>query len=118
MRPRGAGLALQRDRRKQDLLLASQLARGQVVGAFDELADRADVVVDRVVRVRMWLSNPLAWTAGSVAGALMLGVALRRVRGGGVLRWAWLAWKFWRSAGPVLALYRTSVVRRQADRRS
>jgi hypothetical protein len=108
MMQRASGPALQRSRRKQDLLLASQLARGQAVVAFDEIADRADLVVYRVVRVRMWLSSPLVWAAGSAVGGLMLAVTLRRARAVNVLRWGWLAWRLWRSAGPVLAHYRAA----------
>ncbi len=99
---------LQRSRRKQDLLLASQLARGQVVGAFDELADRADLIAYRVVRIRVWLSSPLVLTVGSAVGALVLGVALRRVRAVRMLRWSWRAWRLWRSAAPALVLLRAT----------
>ena len=108
MTPRSAGPTLQRNRRKQDLLLASQLARGQAVGAFDELAGRADAVAYCVARIRTWLSSPLAWTAGSAAGALVLAVALRRVRAARLLRWGWLAWRLWRSVGPALARHRAT----------
>lgn len=108
MRPGGSGRALQRNPRKSDLLLASQLARGQALGAFDELTDRADAVADRVARVGRWLSNPLLWTAGSIAGVLVLRVALRRFPNGRVLRWAGLAWRIWRSTRPVLRRDRTT----------
>jgi hypothetical protein len=109
---------VQRSRRKEDLLLASQLARGQTIGAFDELAQRADAVADRVVRIRAWLSSPLALTAGSAAGALVLGVALRRVRAARLLRWGVLGWRMWRSAGPALALYRAAGQGRPGHRSS
>lgn len=98
---------LQRGLRKQDLLLASRMARGQALLAFDELAQRADLVADRVVKVRMWLSSPSAWVAGA-AGAMVLGVTLRRLRAVRVLRWSWLAWRLWRSAGPALLRYRAA----------
>jgi hypothetical protein len=100
--------ALQRSRRKQDLLLASQLARGAAVDAFDELADRVDGVAYRVVRVRVWLASPLVWTAGSAVGGLALALALRRARAVRLLRWGWLAWRLWRSAAPALARYRAA----------
>jgi hypothetical protein len=96
----------QREQRKQNLLLASRLARGQVIVAFDEVGERADMVAYRVARVRAWLSSPLVWTAGSALGGLVLAVALRRVRIVRLLRWGWLGWRFWRGAAPVLARYR------------
>jgi len=93
---------LQRSSRKQDLLLASWLARGEAAGAFHELADRADAVAERVASIRAWLSNP--WVAAAcVTGALAIGVGLRRVRAVRVLRWGWLAWRLWRSAAPAVA---------------
>jgi len=99
-----AARALPRRQRKHNLLLASQLARGQVVGAFDDLAGRADAVAYRVLQVRAWLSSPLAWMVGGVAVTLAMRVTLRR---GGrtlrLLRWGWLAW---RVAAPALASYR------------
>ena len=92
---------LRRSARKQDLLLASWLARGEAVGALHELADRADAVADRVARIRRWLSNP--WVAATcVTGALAIGVGLRRVRAVRALRWGWLAWRLWRSAAPAV----------------
>jgi hypothetical protein len=89
----------QRDRRKQDLLLASRLARGQMLGAVAELGDRADAIADRVQRWRRWLSSPLVWAAGG-AGVLVLGVARHRVRAESVLRWGWLAWRLRRALVP------------------
>lgn len=116
MRALGPDPARQHARRKQDLLLASQLARGLAAGAVDELADRADLIVGGVERVRMWLSSPLVLTAGPLAAALLLGFALRRGDRGPVLRWAWLAWKLWRNAGPLLALLWPLRPRSPADR--
>jgi hypothetical protein len=104
--PQAVDPARQREQRKQNLLLASRLARGQAVVALDELGGRADAVAYRVARVRAWLSSPLVWTAGSAVGALVLTAKLRRVRIVRVLRWGWLAWGFWRKAAPVLARYR------------
>ena len=98
--------ARQRALRKQDLLLASQLARGQALGAFDELADRADAFALRVARLRVWLADPRTWVAGSAAGGLVLAVALRRGRARRWLRWgrrAWALWRAWRMARPLLA---------------
>jgi hypothetical protein len=100
--------ALRRSRRKQDLLLASGLARGQAVGAFDEIADRADRFADRVLRVGTWLSSPTAAAAGAATASLLLAVVLRRVRIVRMLRWAWLARSLWRSAAPVLARFQAT----------
>jgi hypothetical protein len=100
----------QRDLRKEDLLLASRLARGQVMGAVAELGEGADAIADRVQQLRRWLSSPWVWAAGG-AGALVLGVALRRVSAVSVLRWGWLALRLWRAAVPALRApvhYRTT----------
>ena len=112
MTMQGAGPALRRSQRKQDLLLASQLARGQAVGAFNELAGRADAVVHRVQQLRAWFSSPLVWMAGSALGTVALRAGLRR-RGRTLrlVRWGWLAWRVWRvwrSAAPALARYRAA----------
>jgi 5,10-methenyltetrahydromethanopterin hydrogenase len=106
MTPGAVDPTQQREQRKQNLLLASRLARGQAVIALDELGGRADAVAYRVARVHAWLSSPLVWTAGSAVAAVVLAATLRRVRIVRVLRWSWLAWGFWRSAAPVLARYR------------
>jgi hypothetical protein len=106
-----AHTSLQRSRRKEDLLLASTLARGQVVRSFDELAAQADWVADRVVSVRRWLSNPLAWMLGSAAGAIALGATLRQVRVRQVLRWSWLAWRLYGSVN------RRAILRSSSDPR-
>jgi hypothetical protein len=108
MTQRAPDPTLQRSRRKQDLLLASQLARDQAAGAFDELADRADGVALRVAQVRAWLSSPQARTVATIAGALVLTVALRGVRALRLLRWSWLAIGLWRSAAPALARFRAA----------
>ena len=97
MRPRTSGEALQRSLRKQDLLLASALARGQVMGSFNELAEQADGIVARIDAVRQWLSNPLLWVVGGTAAVAMLAVASRRGKAlrmvGAALRWGLLAWR-------------------------
>lgn len=98
----------QRDQRKQDLLLASQLARGQVIASVNDLSGRADRVARRVLQVRLWLSSPLGLAAGGAAAALVLGVARRRARSLRLLRWGWLAWRLWRGAAPALARYRNA----------
>jgi hypothetical protein len=100
-------MTTQHSLRKQDLLLASRLARGQVLGAFTELGDRADVIAGRVEMLRQWLSNPWVWATSSAA-VLMLGVVLRRAGAVNMLRWGWLAWRLWRGAAPALVRYRNT----------
>ena len=101
--------ASQRSLRKQDLLLASALARGQAVGAFDELAGRADAVALRVLRVRSWLSDPRVWVAGSAVGGLLFAGVLRRAPARRWLRWGWWAWRLWHRAAPLLARRRVAI---------
>lgn len=96
-----------RSQRKQDLLLASQLARGQVLLAVDDLAERADALALRLARVRLWLGRPLVWAALGSALALALHTRRRRARRSPrsrllrwvrLLRWGWLAWRTWHAA--------------------
>lgn len=101
-----------RERRKQDLLLASRLLRVQAVVAADQLAERADRWAERVAQVRALASSPAVRLAGVALLAVMLGRALRRrpsatvaARAGWssrLVRWGWLGWRAWRIAGPVL----------------
>lgn len=83
-----------RTRRKQDLLLASALMREQTQASVDDLGDRADGLVHRVLAVRVWLSQPAVLAAAS-AGAAFFATAGRQGRGRlwRGLRWAWLAWR-------------------------
>jgi hypothetical protein len=106
MTPRAPGASRRRDLHKQDLLLASRLARGQALGAFDELADRADRVAARVAGARAWLSSPLGLVAGSMFGVVALTLAPRRLRGVRLMRWGLLAWRLWRITGPARARWR------------
>jgi hypothetical protein len=92
--------AIPREVRKRNLVLASQLARGQVVLAFDQIGQRADSAAHAVVRVRAALTNPAVWAAGSAVGALALRIALRRARPLALLRWGFLAWRAWRALVP------------------
>lgn len=108
MTPRGPDALRRRALHKQDLLLASRLARGQALGAFDELADQADRVAVRVARARAWLSSPLGLAAGSVAGVVLLTLAPRRLRGVRLMRWGLLAWRLWRITGPAMARWRSA----------
>ncbi|MGQ3052751.1 MAG: hypothetical protein ACT6S0_13280 [Roseateles sp.] len=85
-----------RARRKADLLLASQLLRGQATLAIDELGERAD---DWVLRLRAWrnvLSNPIVLAAAGGAATFFVTAGKgRRGRLWRGLRWAWLAWRLW-----------------------
>jgi len=83
-----------RDERKANLLLASELLRGQAQIAVDDLGGRADGLVNRVLTVREWLSNPAVLAAASGGAAFFAAAgSKRRGRLMGALRWAWLAWR-------------------------
>ncbi|HEY6132441.1 MAG TPA: hypothetical protein VIW70_00570 [Rubrivivax sp.] len=85
--------SLSRDARKRNLVLASHLARGQVVLAFDQIGQRADSAARVIARAHAALANPAVWAAGSAAGALLFGIVLRRARWLSLLRWGFLAWR-------------------------
>jgi len=83
-----------RAERKANLLLASELLRGQTQTAVDDLGERADGLVNRVLTVRDWLSNPAVLAAASGGAAFFAAAgSKRRGRLMGALRWAWLAWR-------------------------
>ena len=106
MTHRAAPTQVQREQRKQSLLLASRLARGQALIALGKLGGRADAVADGIARVRERVSSPLVWALGSAVGAFLLTALRGRTRGVGMLSWIWPAWRVWRSVAPVLAAYR------------
>lgn len=83
-----------RAERKADLLMASELLRGQAQSAVDDLGGRADGLVRRVLVVRGWLSDPVVLAAAS-SGAAFFAAAGQKQRGRlwRGLRWAWLAWR-------------------------
>ena len=86
----------QRAERKADLLLASELLRGQAGLAVDDLGQRADGWVRRALTVRDWLSNPIVLAAaGSGAAFFATAGQQRRGRFWRGLRWGWLAWQVW-----------------------
>jgi len=86
-----------RAERKENLLLASALLRGQVQRDVDDLGGRADGVARRVLVVRGWLSDPLVQAAVGGGAAFFAGSGRAgRRRLWGVLRWGWLAWRVWR----------------------
>lgn len=107
MTRRPALTPLQRGQRKENLLLASRLARGQAVIAVDELGGRADAVADSVDRLCEWASNPLVLTVGSAVGALLLVLNRRRVRPMGLLSWVLPAWRVGRVVAAAVASYRS-----------
>jgi hypothetical protein len=86
-----------RAERKADLLLASELLRGQAQLAVDDLGQRADGWVRRALTLRDWLSNPIVLAAAG-SGAAFFATAGQRRRGQvwRGLRWVWLAWQVWR----------------------
>jgi hypothetical protein len=83
-----------RSERKANLLLASELLRGQAQRDVDDLGQRADGLVSRVLTVRDWLTNPTVLAAAS-SGAAFFAAAGQKKRGQlwRGLRWAWLAWR-------------------------
>jgi len=87
-----------RERRKADLLLASELLRGQAALAVDDLGGRADGWALRVQAWRNLLSSPVVVAAAGLGAALFAGAGVQRRgklwRG---LRWAWLAWRLWQA---------------------
>ncbi len=92
----------QRTRRKQDLLLASTLARHQAMIAIDQIGDRTDRLVGAYRQARAWLSMPKVGAVASVAASLAALVALRHVRIIKLLRWGVLSWRVWKLAVGVL----------------
>lgn len=96
MIPRIPADPAQRAERKANLLLASGLLRGQAALAVDDLGQRADGWVRRVVAWRDLLTNPIVLAAAG-AGATFFAASGRQGRGklGRGMRLAWLAWRLW-----------------------
>ena len=69
----------ERLRRKQDLLLASRLARQQAMVAIDQIGQRADVLVGSCRQVRAWMAVPQVGAATGALGSIAALLALRRV---------------------------------------
>ena len=85
-----------RSERKANLLLASELMRGQAALSVDDVGQRADGWVRRILAWRDLLSNPVVLAAASGGAALFAGAgADRRGKLWRGLRWAWLAYKVW-----------------------
>lgn len=86
-----------RAQRKADLLLASQLLRGQAVIAVDDLGRRADQWGRRWLWLQAQLADPWVRAAGALGAAFMAGAGQqRRGRWMRALRWGVLAWRAWR----------------------
>ncbi|MFG6430240.1 hypothetical protein [Roseateles sp. LYH14W] len=87
----------QRAERKANLLLASELLRGQVQRDVNDLGERGDGLVNRVLTVRGWLSDPTVLAVAG-GGAAFFAAAGQKRRGQfwRGLRWAWLAWRLLR----------------------
>lgn len=86
----------QRAERKANLLLASELLRAQAALAVDDIGQRADGWVVRVLGWRDLLTHPLLLAALGGGAALFAGAGPgRRGRLWRGLRWAWLAWRVW-----------------------
>lgn len=97
MIPRIPADPAERAERKANLLLASELLRGQAALAVDDLGERADGWARRLMAWRSLLSNP-AVLAAAGGGAAFFAAAGQKRRGQfwRGLRWAWLAWRVWR----------------------
>jgi hypothetical protein len=91
-----------RAQRKQNLLLASGLAREQAIVAFEEIGARADAVARVAIQVRAWAANPAVWMVGGVAASAAALITLPRVRGLRLAHWGLLALRAWRIALRVL----------------
>lgn len=74
--------------------MASQLLRGQVSLAVDDLGGRADVWALRWQWLRAQLADPWVQAAGAAAAAVAAGTGGRRA--GRLLRLGLLAWRLWR----------------------
>lgn len=94
MIPRIAADPRQRSERKANLLLASELLRGQATLSVDDLGQRADGWVRRILAWRELLSNPIVLAAAG-SGAAFFAASGKQSRGRlwRGLRWAWLAWR-------------------------
>lgn len=86
----------QRSERKANLLLASELMRGQAALSVDDIGQRADGWVRRILSWRDLLSNPIVLAAAGGGAAFFAGAGPdRRGKLWRGLRWAWLAYKVW-----------------------
>ena len=98
MRDTPAGAAIRRARRKQDLLLASAVARQQAAVAVGQISPRVDAGVNLYVRWRKWTHSPALVPLAAVLGAGGTLLAVRKGRALALLRWGLIAWKLARWA--------------------
>jgi hypothetical protein len=86
-----------RAQRKANLLLASELMRGQASLAFDDIGGRADGWVHRLLWIKGVFSQPAVLAAAS-GGAAFFATAGRQRRNKllAMLRWGWVAWRLLR----------------------
>ncbi|MGM9482220.1 hypothetical protein ACS5PN_13610 [Roseateles sp. NT4] len=85
-----------RAQRKANLLLASEVMRGQAALSVDDIGKRADGWVVRILAWRDLLASPVVLATASGAAALFAGAGRdRRGKLWRGLRWAWLAYKVW-----------------------
>eukprot|EP00042_Codosiga_hollandica_P001962 m.927640 g.927640 ORF g.927640 m.927640 type:complete len:102 (-) comp151306_c0_seq1:231-536(-) len=85
-----------RSERKANLLLASELLRGQAALSVDDLGQRADGWVRRILSWRDVLANPVVLAAAGSGAAFFASAGKdRRGKLWRGLRWAWLAWRVW-----------------------
>lgn len=91
-------LAVERARRKHDLLLASELARGEAALALAELDARAQMLMRGAAWLRACAATPrLRWSAGTLTAGLLVLLAAGRTHGLPLLRWSLLAARVWRA---------------------
>lgn len=83
-----------RAERKANLLLASEVLRGQATLAVDDLGGRADRWAVRILAWRNLLSNPVVLASAGGGAAFFAAIGpQQRGRFWRGLRWAWLAWR-------------------------
>jgi hypothetical protein len=100
MIPRIPADPAERAERKANLLLASELLRGQAAVAVHDLGGRADGWVLRLMAWRNVLTNPVVLaTLGGGAAFFAASRGQQRSRVWRGLRWAWLAWRLFRQRG-------------------
>lgn len=106
-----------RERRKQDLVMASQVLRGQADFALASLGGRADTIVNRARRIRDFVAQPAVLSTFGVGALTMLLRGRRRRRrraaavganavraglGAVMLRYALLGWRLYGMFGPTI----------------
>jgi hypothetical protein len=93
MTPPPATSPARRERRKQDLLLASALARHQAIVAIDQMSPRVDSVANVYLQLRRWVLTPQVLPVAGVLASTAALVALRRVRKIQLVQWGLVGWR-------------------------